>query len=164
MNEEEKEVIEDMGPEGDFPGEEQAQASAAALGDMIREYVRRGNVAKILIKRGEDILVNLPLTAGIVGGIISAVAAPWALITAAIATAGFDCTVELVKEDGEIKALNLRQLGKKVVDAGATVVDEIRDAVDGIKAGVTREAEEAAPEAPEADEEIPFAEVTQDEE
>ena len=149
MNEEEKKVIEDMNPEEGIPGAEQPHPNAAALGDTIREYVRKGNVSKIVIKRGNDVLVNLPLTAGIVGGIIGAVAAPWALVTAAVATAGFDCNVEIVKVDGEVVTLDLRKLGRKVVDTGTTVVGEIREAVGGIRNGAD------GAEAP-VDEEIPF--------
>lgn len=166
MNEEEKEVIEDMLHDEETPGAAEETVNASTISDTIREYVKKGNVTKIFIKRGGDILVNLPLNAGIIGGIIGAVAAPWALITAAIATAGFDCQVELVKDDGELVDLSPRKLGQKVADVGATVVDEIRDVVDGIKAAA--EAPEAETEAAESaepvvDEEIPFEEPQSEE-
>lgn len=165
MNEEEKEVIEDMLNDEGAPAPDQEPESAATLGEIIREYVRKGNVTRIIIKRGDDILVNLPLNAGIVGGIIGAVAAPWALITAAIATAGFDCRVELVKTDGETVDLSPRKLGQKVADAGAAVVDEIRDVVDGIKTAAETPAqpEEAEDAEPAPDEEIPFDEPQSEE-
>lgn len=163
MNEEEKNVIDDMLHDEQASGAEQEPVNAKAIGDTIREYVKKGNVSKIIIRRGGEVLVNLPLSAGIVGGIIGAVAAPWALITAAIATAGFDCRVELVKEDGEVVDLSPRALGQKVIDASANVVDEIRYAVDDIKAAVSEEPysepEAAEAKAPAEDEEIPFEEA-----
>lgn len=158
MNEEEKEVIEDMLGDENAAQSEQPPIDAKTLGDIIRDYVRRGNITKIVIKRGGDVLVNLPLNAGIVGGIIGAVAAPWALITAAIATAGFDCTVELLKSDGEIIDMSPRSFGQRLTDASVNVASELRDVVDGIKSVVTEEPDaEPAP-----DEEIPFEERTEE--
>jgi hypothetical protein len=37
---------------------------------------------------------------GIIGGIIGAAAAPWALIAGTIAAFGFGCKLEIVKKDG----------------------------------------------------------------
>ena len=157
MNEEEKKVTEDIPVDEEVPFEDQGSAYASSLGDTIREYVKKGNVSRIIIKRGSDVLVNLPLSAGIIGGIIGAVAAPWALITAAIATAGFDCQVELVRIDGEKIDLSPRKLGQKVFEAGSAAVDELRDVVDGIKNAAEGPAEYPDEEPP-VDEEIPFEE------
>jgi len=155
MNEEEKQVIEDM--LGDEPNGESRQEHAKALGETVREYVRKGNVTRILIKRGSDVLVNLPLNAGIVGGIIGAVAAPWALITAAIATAGFDCRVEIIKDDGEHVDLGFEKFGRAVRDAGSSVVNEVRGAVDSMRSAGKQT------EDPAVDEEIPFEDANKDE-
>lgn len=46
----------------------------------IKKLVRKGNIARIVIKKGGDTILNLPLNVGIVGGIIGAVAAPWGLL------------------------------------------------------------------------------------
>ncbi len=151
MNEEEKNVIDDMLHGAKDDGE---QDRFKALGETIREYVRKGNVTRIIIKRGADVLVNLPLSAGIIGGIIGAVAAPWALIMAAIATAGFDCRVELVKDDGEIVDLGFNRFGDAIRSAGASVAGEFRGVFDGMKGAEAPEDAEPA-----ADEEIPFEDV-----
>ena len=45
--------------------------------------------------------MNVPLTAGVVGGML-ALNAPLLLVATAVATFGFGCTVELVKDDGDI--------------------------------------------------------------
>ena len=142
---------------GDEPNGESRQEHAKALGETVREYVRKGNVTRILIKRGSDVLVNLPLNAGIVGGIIGAVAAPWALITAAIATAGFDCRVEIIKDDGEHVDLGFEKFGRAVRDAGSSVVNEVRGAVDSIRSAGKQT------EDPAVDEEIPFEDANKDE-
>ena len=113
---------------------------AKEITEKVRELVKKGNVARILIKREGETLVNLPLNVGIVGGIIGASAAPMALIAAAVATAGFKCKVEIVKTDGEIIDVNSKS----------------KDAFEKVKAGVgnvRKAAEEKAEEAEEAFEE-----------
>lgn len=127
--------------------------------EKIKDVVRKGNVTKIIIKRNDDILVNIPLNVGIVGGLIGVAAAPWLTIAAAaVAAAGFNCKAELEKTDGEIVRLSLNEIGRKVKDVGAAVVDGIRDAVQGEPAEdpdieVEIEAEETpAEEAPDEEE------------
>ena len=70
--------------------------------DQIKELVKKGNVSKIIVKHGEDTILNIPLNAGIAGTILGLAAAPWAIITTTIATIGFKCRVELLKDNGEI--------------------------------------------------------------
>ena len=70
--------------------------------DQIKELVKKGNVSKIIVKHGEDTILNIPLNAGIAGTILGLAAAPWAIITTTIATIGFRCRIELLKDNGEI--------------------------------------------------------------
>ncbi len=95
--------------------------------EQIKALVRKGNIARIYVKRGEDTVVNIPLNVGIVGTILGLTAAPWALIASAIATLGFDCRIELEKTDGEIIELLSREVGKKAVDFGDAVVEEVKE-------------------------------------
>ncbi len=70
--------------------------------DQIKELVPKGNVSKIIVKRGEDTILNIPLNAGIAGTILGLAAAPWTIITTTIATIGFKRHIELLKDNGEI--------------------------------------------------------------
>lgn len=99
---------------------------AQEIVEKIKEIVRKGNVSKVVIKKGENVIVNLPLTAGIVGGIVGLIAAPWAMLAAAIATIGFDCKVEIVKTDGSIVDISGKTIGKKVDDACADLINELK--------------------------------------
>ena len=92
---------------------------------QIKELVKKGNIARIFVRRGEDTVLNIPLNVGIVGTILGLTAAPWALIASAIATLGFDCRVELEKTDGEVIELFSREVGQKAVDFGDAVVEEV---------------------------------------
>ncbi len=95
--------------------------------EQIKELVRKGNVARIMVKRDADVILNIPLNAGIVGTVLGLTVAPWALIASAIATLGFDCRIELEKTDGTTVELFSREVGKKAVDFGDAVVDEVKE-------------------------------------
>ena len=169
-NEFEKQVEKE---ENAYTEPEQAETEAAAgtvneIVEKVKALVRKGNVTKIVIKKNDNVLVNIPLNVGIVGGIIGVTAAPWAIIAAAVATAGFACKVEIVKNDGDVlevsgksveeKAKDLtkdfgdiaRDFSERAKDVGEAVIDGIKDAVAGEKAedadfeSVVEEAEEAA--------------------
>lgn len=99
---------------------------AEEIVEQIKELVKNGNVAKVVIKKGENTIVNLPLNAGIVGGIVGLIAAPWAMLTAAIATIGFDCKVEVIKTDGSVIDISGKTIGKKVIEAGSEVINEFK--------------------------------------
>ncbi len=65
----------------------------------LKELVRKGNVTKIQISRKGENVVTFPLNVGVVAGVA---VAPWALIAAAIATLGASCSIDVVKENGEV--------------------------------------------------------------
>ena len=130
MDEQEKEIINDM--LGETPAEEfHADTDTRDIVNRIKELVKKGNIARILVKKGSNVLVNLPLNAGIIGGLIGVAAAPWAMLAAAIATAGFDCEVELVREDGEVVDVSPKSLGKRIIETGNNIVDDFKDAAAG---------------------------------
>ena len=76
------------------------------LVEKLKAAVQRGNVNRIRVMRGDEELVNIPVNAGIAGGVLGVLAGPWVLISAAVAGAvakfGFDCRFELVRDDGTI--------------------------------------------------------------
>ena len=69
--------------------------------DRLKDLVHEGNIRRVLVKKDGETIVNVPLTVGVVGGML-ALNAPLLLVATAVATFGFGCTVELVKEDGDV--------------------------------------------------------------
>ena len=69
--------------------------------ERLKKLVHEGNIRRILVKKDGEILVNVPLTAGVVGGVL-ALNAPLLLVATAVAGFGFGVTVELVKDDGDV--------------------------------------------------------------
>ena len=71
-----------------------------ALIDKLKKIVAEGNVDRVQIRKGDEIVFSVPVNVGIVGGIIGLAAAPWALIAGSVAAFGLGCRLEVVKKDG----------------------------------------------------------------
>ena len=133
-----------------------------ALFKKLKELVKKGNVARIQVKREEDTILNVPLNAGILGIAI----APLASVVAVVAAFGFKCSIEVIKTDGTIidvsdavtdtvsnvaergseaaeivkgKAAELYEKGKGVADEysdkikDSDIYEKARDAADDLK-------------------------------
>lgn len=70
--------------------------------DKIRESIKKGNVTKIIIKKDGDIIMNIPITAGAIGTVLS----PQVALLGVSAALLSKCSFEIVKEDGEIVNIN----------------------------------------------------------
>ena len=68
--------------------------------DKLKKKVEEGNVDRIQIKKGDDVVFSVPVNVGIVGGLLGLAAAPWALIAGSVAAFGLGCRLEVVKKDG----------------------------------------------------------------
>ncbi|MGI6204742.1 MAG: DUF4342 domain-containing protein [Anaerovoracaceae bacterium] len=103
-----------------------AGAQGAALVNAIGEAVKKGNVAKIVVKnQDDDILLNIPVNAGIIGAIV----APWGVVAGIIASFGFKCVVEIVKDDGTIVDVS-RTVNEKIdegVEKGSEIAGSLKE-------------------------------------
>ena len=79
---------------------------AKDVAEKVKALVQEGNVTRVRIRKDDTVILNLPMTAGVVGTVIGAAAAPWALIIAAVSAVGFNCTVEVEKKDGTINVIH----------------------------------------------------------
>lgn len=91
--------------------------------DKIKDMVKKGNISKITIRKDDEVLLNLPLNAGLVGALL----APWGVIAGIIAAFGFKCQIELLKDDGTIVDISQRaeEIGKEVKEKSSVVVDDV---------------------------------------
>ena len=96
----------------------------------LKELVAKGNVSRIVIrsKNGSEIL-NIPVSAGVVGGVVMFAAAKWALIIGALATVAVGCTVEVIKTNNEIVNVVKAGDGEKLKDAAVKLADGVKDKV-----------------------------------
>ena len=95
-----------------------------ALFDSIKQVIKKGNVAKIQVKKDGELILNVPVNAGIVGVVI----APIAAVVAVVAAFGFKCTIEVIKDDGTII-----DISDAVTDAMGTVAEKSSTVADGVK-------------------------------
>ncbi|MGE5598003.1 MAG: DUF4342 domain-containing protein [Bacteroidota bacterium] len=66
-------------------------ARGSELVERLGELLRKGNVTKIRVRRGDHDLLELPVTAGVVGAVV----APDLAMLGAIAALATGCTVEI---------------------------------------------------------------------
>jgi len=89
---------------------------------QIKDLLSKGNATKLTIKKNNEVIVNLPITAGFIGAFIAPFLSA-AGITAALLT---QCSVEITQADGKII-----DIGQKV-DQG---MDSVKDAMKDVKEG-----------------------------
>lgn len=97
--------------------EQEKEVKANEIVEKVKDLVKKGNVTRIFVKRNDEVILNLPLSAGIATGIVGAFAAPWVLLATAITTIGFDCKVEILKTDGTLVDVSGKTVGKNIKNA-----------------------------------------------
>ncbi|MDU0349686.1 DUF4342 domain-containing protein [Actinomyces sp. MRS3W] len=95
--------------QANFPPDAQPDTESTKLDDLkerLTKIIKDGNARKVVVKRDGELLVSVPLNVGLIGGIVGVVTAPVAVVVAAIAAYGFDCTVEVERRDGSTEELD----------------------------------------------------------
>ncbi|HET9224611.1 MAG TPA: DUF4342 domain-containing protein [Roseiflexaceae bacterium] len=80
---------------------ETIKVEGGQLIDRVRQLIHEGNVRRVIIKQGEHIVAEFPLTIGVVGALL----APALAALGAIAALITECTIE-VERSGEPFATN----------------------------------------------------------
>ena len=112
--------------------EEDEERKEGILKRQLKKTIAKGNMSRIIVRKGDTILLNLPLTAGLLGAVV----APWGVIFGVISAAGFNCKIEFVNDQGQITDINgkvksqyrkARAQGQIYYDKGMEKVDKIKD-------------------------------------
>ncbi|MFV0518620.1 MAG: DUF4342 domain-containing protein [Aminipila sp.] len=108
----------------DEKGKSKIGESSTQIVEKIKEAVRKGNVSKIVVKKDEEVILNLPVNIGIVGTVL----APWAALAGAIAAFGTKCVIELIKDDGAI--IDISEMAndtfEDIVEKGTVIAEEVK--------------------------------------
>lgn len=101
----------------------------------MKEIVDKGNVTRILVRKGDKNIVNFPLTAGVIGAVL----VPWGAILGIVAAMGTQCDIEFVDDKGELIDINGKVVGvyEQAKDAAKKGVDKAQSAIG--KTGVDAE-------------------------
>lgn len=97
--------------------------------EKLKEIVKKGNVTKILLKRDGEIIMNIPVTAGAIGAILSPPVAMAGVLTALVTK----CRIEIVKTNGEIVDIN---------EMAEDTLNTVKNKVDGLKQKINPEKNE----------------------
>ncbi len=65
------------------------------LVEKIKEIVRKGNINRLRVKQDDQVLIEIPVTAGVVGALV----APQLAIIGAVAALVSKCTVEIERNE-----------------------------------------------------------------
>ena len=114
--------------------------------EKIKELVRKGNVSKIVVRRKGEVLLSIPVNVGVVGAVIGLTAAKWAVLAAVLGTVGFGCSVEIVKDDGEVVNVVTEEDTQKAEDTAAGVIQNLKEAATRVVSQVKEGYEEAVQE------------------
>ena len=127
--------------------------------EKVKKLVQRGNVSRIVVRKGERVLLDIPVNVGIVGGVVAVTSAKWLLLASILATVGFGCRVEVIKEDGNVVNVMDEEDARRVRTAAQSAVSSVKDAVhfekvvDRATEASWTVPEEESPETPEVHEE-----------
>ena len=80
----------------------EAKKKGEEILNEIKRIIDMGNVTKLTIKRKDEIILNIPITAGAVGVII----APFLTLAGLTAALLTECKIEILKDNGEIIYVN----------------------------------------------------------
>lgn len=96
--------------------------------NKLREVIKKGNVSKIVFKKNEEVLLNIPVTASVVGVLLAPTAASVGIIAALITK----CKVELIKNDGEVIDFN-KVAEERIKDVKNMTEDTIENVKEKVK-------------------------------
>ena len=108
--------------------------NGAKVVEKIKEYIRKGNVSRITIKRDGEVMLNIPVTVGVVGTVL----APWLTVIGSIVALGMKCEILLTKDDGTVI-----DLSSKVVETFDDAKEKASEAGDTVRAKVADTAKAA---------------------
>ncbi|HBC31203.1 MAG TPA: hypothetical protein DC024_08180 [Clostridiales bacterium] len=91
---------------------------------QLKDILAKGNATKLTIKKDNDVIINIPITAGLVSAVVAPFLSAAGITVALLAK----CSVEITQTDGKII-----DLGQKV-DEG---MDVVKDAMKDFKKGAS---------------------------
>lgn len=96
--------------------------------EWLKEIINKGNVSRIKIKKDEEVLLDVPVNAGIAAAVI-AISIPALLAFGVIAAVATKVTIEITLEDGTVQVVNkyVYDAAKDIKEKAVSIKDEIKD-------------------------------------
>ncbi len=108
--------------------------------DKLKELVKKGNVTRVMLKKDDRLILDIPVTAGAVGAVIFAPAT----IAAIIVSLATGCKIEIQKESGEIIDVNdvTEEKLEKVMEMAEEFGESAKEKASEVKEKATEKASE----------------------
>ena len=107
--------------------------------DKIKELIQKGNVSKIVVKRNDNVILEMPVTVGAAGVIIGLAYAQGLLLASVIAMVGFGCSVEVYMYDGTVKTILAKDSADEIKARATSAVQNIKEDLHDIVSEATKE-------------------------
>ena len=95
--------------------------------NKLKELVSKGNVSRIIVKRKDQQVLNIPVNVGVVGAVVGLAYAKWVMLAGVLATIGFGCTVEVIKSDGGVGNVMDEESNQKVRNFASEAVEKVKE-------------------------------------
>lgn len=89
---------------------------------QLKDILAKGNATKLTIKKNNEVIINIPITAGLVSALVAPFLSAAGITVALLAK----CSVEITQADGKII-----DLGQKVDEGMSAVKDAVQDVKEG---------------------------------
>ena len=93
----------------------------------LKDLVSKGNVSRIVVNRKGQQILNIPVSVGVVGGVVGLAYAKWVMLAGVLATIGFGCTVEVIKSDGAVVNVMDEESNRKVREFASDAVEKVKE-------------------------------------
>ncbi|MBE6051641.1 MAG: DUF4342 domain-containing protein [Clostridium sp.] len=115
--------------------EDKATESIDEFKAWLKNLIRKGNISRIIIKKDDNVIVDVPVNAGIAVGVMSIVM-PALLAFGVLAAVATKITIEITKTDGSVEVVNkyISKAADEVKEKATSFAENIRGKVNEVKA------------------------------
>jgi len=115
--------------------------------EKLKDLIAKGNVTRVMLKKEDRLILNIPVTAGAVGAVVFAPAT----IAAIIVSLATGCKIEIQKESGEIIDVNdvTEEKFEKVMEMAEEFGESAKEKAAEVKAKATEVKDKATEKATE---------------
>ncbi|NLM04417.1 MAG: DUF4342 domain-containing protein [Clostridiales bacterium] len=109
--------------ESDVKWTENINDTASEILRKLKKIIEKGNVTKIILKKDDEIILNIPVTAGAIGVILAPIVALLGISAALVTKA----KIEIIQDDGKVVDLNEVTVEKVEQFKSKFTKDDVKD-------------------------------------
>ena len=104
------------------------------LKTWLKDIIEKGNVSRIRVKKDNELIVDVPVNAGIAATVIAVIIPP-ILAFGVIAAVATKLTIEIIKSDGSIEVVNkyVESAAKEVKGKALNFTEMVKDKINSTK-------------------------------